>query len=260
MRRALFTLLAFSLACGGSTDTKTTRYNFAVVDGLNQASTAGSASLSKPITSQLTRDPQGKFATRVFDFFAPAITYAQSLSLSGDPVAGAIVCGRVAPIGEPQVVPLCAFTLADGKAANVVVPGTKAGAYDVLFSAQVPSEAPVVDSTKVTVEAGAATAGEMFGHPSYTGRVSPATLSTTLLADKYGNQVGYKLVVVSGKAHAQGEVIGSIDARTLVADGPGSGTLEVWTAEGKVGSGTFSIVENTENDGTVVNRMITFSF
>ena len=143
-------------ACGKSaTDTGPVRYNFAVIDGANQVSTAGDAALAKRVTSQLTRDPQGTFATRVFDFIAPTIAYAQGLVLSGTPVAGAIVCGREAKLGEPQVIPLCAFTLADGKAANTVVPGTKAGAYNVLFTAQVPATEPVKDSTTVVIGAGA---------------------------------------------------------------------------------------------------------
>lgn len=144
-------------ACSSSTDTSSTRYNFAVVGGMHQSSTAGSAQLPAPITSQLTRDPEGKFASRVYDFFAPAMAYAQQqIPLPGEPVEGAIVCGREAEPGEPQVIPLCAFTLSDGKAANTVKPGTKAGTFDVVFSAQVQSQQPVVDSTTVIVEAGTA--------------------------------------------------------------------------------------------------------
>lgn len=145
-------------ACGSSaTDTGPTRYNFGIVDGANQVSTAGDAALAKRVTSQLTRDPNGTFATRVFDFLAPTIAYAQGLVLSGTPVAGAIVCGREAKLGEPQIVPLCAFTLSDGKAANAVQPGTKAGKFNILFTAQVPATEPVKDSTTVTVNASAAT-------------------------------------------------------------------------------------------------------
>lgn len=155
--RALIAGLMLSLAaCGGSTDTKTIRYNFAIVDGQNQSTTAGTPTFAKPITSQLTRDPEGKFATRIFDFFAPAVAYAQSIVLKGEPVAGQIVCGEESGAGEPKVVPLCAYTLADGKAANSIEGGTKAGTYTLRFTAQVPAEMPVKDSTTVTIDPGPA--------------------------------------------------------------------------------------------------------
>jgi hypothetical protein len=147
------------LACGGgSTTPVVVRYNFAVVVGRNQQSTASDAASPTNVTSQLTRDPQGTFASSVVkgvgDFIAP-IAYAQGLTLSGTPVAGALVCGVQTPFGEPQIVPLCAFTLADGKAANTVVGGTKSGIYNVVFYAQVPSQLPVKDSTTFTVQPGA---------------------------------------------------------------------------------------------------------
>src|SRR3954469_10676150 len=137
MRAALSIAIIALAACGSATDTVPARYNFAVVDGRNQQSVAGATSLAKPITTQLTRDPQGEFASRVLDLFKPAIAYAQTISLAGDPVPDAIVCGRESGQGEPKVVPLCAFTLADGKAANSVQGGTKAGTYTILFTAQV---------------------------------------------------------------------------------------------------------------------------
>jgi hypothetical protein len=185
-------LVALLAACGSSTDNTPTRYNFAVIDGKNQASPAGSATLARPITSQLTRDPQGQFASRVLDFLAPEKAYAQGINLAGTPVADAIVCGRVAPVGEPQVVPLCAFTLADGKAANVVQPGTKAGTYNVVFSAQVPAAEPVVDSTTVIVQAGPASL--TFRTPG-TLNPSPYTLPDNTVQDQYGNGVtGYSVI------------------------------------------------------------------
>ena len=198
-------ILLASLACGSSTDTAATRYNFAVIDGANQASTAGAATLARPITSQLTRDPQGKFAAGVLNFLLPAAAYAQGLTLSGTPVANAIVCGRVAPVGEPQVVPLCAFTLADGKAANVVQGGTKAGTYNVLFTAQVPSQEPVVDSTTVIVEAGAVDPGfHVTGNPIV---FSPATIPETAVHDSYGNAVPFVIVGDKNLAVSNGRTL-----------------------------------------------------
>jgi hypothetical protein len=201
-----FTLLLLALtltACGGATDTAATRYNFAVVAGMNQTSAAGDVQLAQKITAQLTRDPQGKFATRVFDFFAPKLAYAQGINLSGEPVANAIVCGREALVGEPQVQPLCAFTLADGKAANTVVPGTKAGTYNVVFTAQVPSTEPVKDSTTVIVAAGPAS--PTF-HTSGPLGVSPYVLPASTVQDQYGNSV------------AAFEVVGD-DIISVAADG-----------------------------------------
>jgi hypothetical protein len=185
-------LLVFCVACGSATDTPPVRYNFGIVDGRDQRSTAGAAQLAKSVTTQLTRDPQGEFASRVLDFFKPVVAYAQSLSLAGDPVANAIVCGRESAPGEPKVVPLCAYTLADGKAANIVEGGTKAGTYTILFTAQVPSQAPVVDSTTVTVDPGAAdtviaaVAGWLF-----VGEGKGIQLSQLVIhaADRYGNLV-----------------------------------------------------------------------
>ncbi len=244
MRRSILSIALFALAaCGGSaTDVGPTRYNFAVVDGRNQTSAAGDATLTNRITSQLTRDPQGKFA--VLDFLLPTKAYAQGISLAGEPVAGAIVCGRVAPIGEPQVVPLCAFTLADGKAANVVQPGTKAGTYNILFTAQVPSQEPVKDSTTVVVEA-----GPMAGTIFLRGRSWGCwTIFPDIgVVDQYGNAVPYRFVTTGPLAHVASGVIGAPDARTLVADrlgGQPTGTfrgetqaVDVEVASGVIASG-----------------------
>lgn len=237
----LLPLVALLSACGGSTDTAATRYNFAVIDGKNQASAAGTATLARPITSQLTRDPQGQFASRVFDFLAPEKAYAQGISLSGDPVVDAIVCGRVAPVDEPQVVPLCAFTLADGKAANVVKPGTKAGTYNVLFTAQVPTQEPVVDSTTVVVQAGPMVTNAFTDHPSYNCWTSPATFPGDVLKDKYGNLVEYQLVPSGNVAHAKVTAAG-VDGRTLIADKDGTGTAHALAADGSdVGTATLTV-------------------
>lgn len=214
--RYLLAGLVLLAACGGSTDTVATRYNFAVIAGANQSSVAGEAHLVAPITSQLTRDPQGQFATRVFNFIAPAVAYAQGTSLPGEPVQGAIVCGRVAAFGEPQVVPLCAFTLADGKAANTVQGGTKAGTYNILFTAQVPSQAPVEDSTTVTVNPGPF-ASTVFIHGN---GFNCWTLFPAIdVQDQYGNAVPYRFVTKGPFAHVASDVVGTEGARTLVTDG-----------------------------------------
>lgn len=239
----LLSSVALLSACGGSTDTKAARYNFAVIDGKNQASAAGTATLARPITSQLTRDPQGQFASRVFDFLAPEKAYAQGISLSGDPVADAIVCGRVAPVDEPQVVPLCAFTLADGKAANVVQPGTKAGTYSVLFTAQVPTQEPVVDSTTVVVQAGPVTVNG-YSTGVRIGGESPLVVDNgpgdALLTDAYRNQVPYRLAP-SDFVHAVSDTLGALSSRTLVADKDGQGTVDVVTASGMVATGKITV-------------------
>ena len=215
MRTVALVLALLSIACSSSTDTGPVRYNFAVIGGMNQASVAGASVLATPITSQLTRDPQGKFATRVFDFFAPAVAYAQGLVLSGTPVANAIVCGREATVGEPQVVPLCAFTLADGKAANSVQPGTKAGTFNILFTAQVPSTAPVKDSTTVTVNAGVM-ASHNFPHGI---EFSCWTVFPAInVLDQYSNPVPYRFVTTGTLAHAVSNVLGTEGARTFATD------------------------------------------
>lgn len=199
-------------ACGSSTDTGRTRYNFAVVDGGNQRSAAGTPSLQKQITSQLTRDPNGTFASRVFDFVAPAKAFAQGLSLAGTPIADQIVCGEETAPGEPKVVPLCAFTLADGRAANSVQGGTKAGVYTMRFTAQVPSQEPVKDSTTVTVEAGPADPNfRITGNPIVS---SPATLPASAVVDLYGNAVPY-YVVGDANITVSDKTAGSAAARTL---------------------------------------------
>lgn len=230
-------------ACGSSTDTSPTRYNFAVVDGRNQSSTAGANTLPAPITSQLTRDPQGKFALGVINFLLPTVAYAQQqIPLSGEPVEGAIVCGRVAPTGEPQVEPLCAFTLSDGKAANVVKPGTKAGIFNIVFTAQVQSQEPVKDSTTVTVLAGAVTVNSYAG-----GRVdfgeSPFSVDPNgnLVQDQYGNPVPYRLAPSLEFAHPVSAVIGEAGSRTLIADKDGSGFIGIVTAGGTITSGRLTV-------------------
>jgi hypothetical protein len=220
----LLSAISLTLACGGATDTRATRYNFALIDGVNQSSVAGAAALPKPVTSQLTRDPNGKFADRILDFVGPAAAYAQQIALAGTPVANAIVCGRESLPGEPKVVPLCAFTLADGKAVNTVESGTKAGTYNVVFTAQVPSQQPVTDSTKVVVEAGPMDS-HVFIHgngftcwtvfPEYSALVGGA-----FVRDKYGNAVPFRFVTKGPYAHVLSDVIGSEGARTFVVDTP----------------------------------------
>jgi hypothetical protein len=245
MRAAPLLLLATLAACGSSTDTAATRYNFAVIDGRGQTSTAGTATLAKPITSQLTRDPQGQFATRVFDLLAPAKAYAQGLTLAGDPVANAIVCGREAATGEPQVVPLCAFTLADGKAPNVVQPGTKAGTFNMVFTAQVPSQEPVIDSTTVTVEAGPM-ASTVFVHG--TGFQCWTLFPALNVKDQYGNAVAYRFVTKGSFAHVASDVLGTEGARTLMADAatdPATPTefqsVDVEVASGVIATGRLTV-------------------
>jgi hypothetical protein len=213
MRYLALLTLTLLAACGSSTDVEPTRWNFGIVDGANQKSTAGTPSLAKPITAQLTRDPQGEFAW--VDLLLPPKAYAQVINLPGEPVANAIVCGREAKTGEPQVVPLCAFTLADGKAANTVVPGTKAGTYDVVFSAQVPSQQPVVDSTSVVVEPGPANPNYHSSTSAYL--QSPAVVDPTAVQDQYGNGVPFR-IVPDGRIGVGGIVAGTAEARTVTFD------------------------------------------
>jgi hypothetical protein len=233
-------LVAILAACGSSTDTSPVRYNFGIIDGRNQLSTAGAATLARPITSQLTRDPQGKFATRVFDFLVPEKAYAQGLSLAGDPVANQIVCAREAGPGEPQAVPLCAFTLADGTAPIEIKGGTKAGVFVVTFTAQVQSQEPVRDSTTVTVQAGPMVTNAFSHGTTYSCFVSPAVFPSDALRDQYGNDVHYRLVP-SDFAHAASDTLGTVGARTLVADKDGIGTVSVFTEFDLVATGKLEV-------------------
>ena len=224
MRYLLVVTILGAVACGGTTDTKPVRYNFGIVDGANQVSTAGDPALAKRITTQLARDPQGKFAARVFDFIAPAVAYAQSLTVPGLPVAGALVCAREAATGEPQAFPLCAFTGADGKAPIEIRGGTKAGVFNVLFSAQVSTQEPVRDSTKVTVLAGPMT---WHRYEKGSGFTCWTVFPDVNVLDQFGNPVPYRFVIapqVYGDASVQqsplarvaGDTIGSAAARTFV--------------------------------------------
>lgn len=209
-------LLLVLSACGGSaTGTPPDRYNFAVVDGLNQTSTAGAPTLAKPITSQLARDPNGKYAFSIVNWLAPAVAFAQSLAVPGTPVPNQLVCGEETGAGEPKVVPLCAFTLADGKAPNTVQGGTKAGVYTMRFTAQVPTEMPVKDSTTVTVEAGTADPNYLSTTSPYSH--SPAVVEAGAVQDQYGNPVPFR-VVTDGRIQVKSVTTGDVDARTIAFD------------------------------------------
>lgn len=210
----LVSLVALS-ACGGgdSLAPLPTRYNFGVVDGANQVSTAGVPVLGQPITSQLTRHAEGTFA-RLQRLLLPPFAYAQGLTMPGTPVAGALVCAREAGPGEPQAFPLCAFTLADGKAPIEIKGGTKAGVHQIVFSAQVPSQQPVRDSTTVTV-----LAGPMASHRFIdTGFICWTVFPADGVKDQYGNAVPYRMRTTGPAAHFLSDVLGSEGARTIVAD------------------------------------------
>lgn len=280
-------LLLLAAACGGSsTDAGPTRYNFAIIDGKNQISTAGDPTLSKPVTSQLTRDANGKFASGVLDFLLPAKAFAQSITLPGAPVANAIVCGRESLPGEPKVQPLCAYTLADGKAANTIQGGTKAGTYKIIFTVQLPTQMPVMDSTTVVVTAASASKVTLAQGTSYPSRDNPATFPADIVVDQYGNIVPFKIVVDAvptglkalsatwnmtgfsapkSFAHAAGDTLGTVAARTIVVDSTGPiivpgddppiilGTIQIVTAEGVVAKGSIQTRVGFKADGKTWN-------
>ncbi len=239
------------MACGSGKDLidpGPTRYNFGIVDGANQSSTAGAAALPQPITSQLTKDPGGKFATRLKNFVLPVIAFAQGLQMPGTPVAGALVCAREAGPGEPTAFPLCAFTLGNGKAPITIKGGTKAGVHHVVFSAQVPSQEPVKDSTVVTVEAGPATVNAYNEGFTTTG-TSPWLVDNNpvdrFVRDTFGNPVPYKLVHTGGLVTVGGDVLGSAAARTLTAVADGVGTVTVTGPSGTLGIGKLTVAGAT---------------
>ena len=245
MRASILCAIALVLsACGSSTDTVPTRYNFAVIDGANQASVAGATQFARPITSQLARDPAGKFA--MLDFLLPTVAYAQTITVAGTPVAGALVCAGQSQPGEPQAVPLCAFTLADGKAPISIKGGTKAGTFTVNFTAQVPSQLPVMDSTTVTVAA-----GPMATHKFVPGSgFSCWTVFPDInVQDQFGNAVPYRFVTKGALAHVVSDTLGSQSARTFVADAQSAvmnsafvgQPVTVETASGVIASGTLIV-------------------
>lgn len=282
-----FTLAAAVLslaACGDGKaliDPGPTRYNFGIVDGANQSSVAGANQLPQPITSQLTKDPGGKFATRLKNFVLPVIAFAQGLQMPGEPVAGALVCAREAGPGEPTAFPLCAFTLGNGKAPITIKGGTKAGVHHVVFSAQVPAEEPVKDSTVVTVEAGPPTIIVINEGGSYPGRASPGVFPADMLRDQFGNLVPFRLIVdsiptglrsistgqpVAGAApkyfaHTVGDTIGTVAARTIAVDSAGPvlsagsspaivvGTFRILTAQGVVATGSIQTRVSLDEQG-----------
>jgi hypothetical protein len=286
MRRLLsaVALVAAIAACGGSgTDTGPLRYNFGVVAGKNQISTAGAATLGAPITTELTRDKNGTFARGPFDFLLPNAAFAQALTMPGTPVAGALICAQQSAAGEPQAVPLCAFTLADGTAPIAIKGGTKAGTFVMAFTAQLQTQMPVKDSTTVTVNAAQASYSTLDHGTSYPTRAAPGVFPADILVDSYGNVVPFRIVVdsaptglkplVTGQstvgfaaprafAHAMGDTIGTIAARTIVVDSAGPilqkgsdpaiilGTIQLVTAQGVVGRGSIQARVSLNADGT----------
>jgi hypothetical protein len=245
MRRIIsaLALAAAIAACGGSTDTGPLRYNFAVIAGKNQESTAGAVTLAAPITTELTRDKNGTFARGAFDFLLPREAFAQSLTMTGVPVAGALVCAREAQPGEPQAVPLCAFTLADGTAPIAIKGGTKAGVFVIAFTAQVQTQLPVKDSTTTIVNAGPVSINRYTGGISIFGQ-TPLVVDNgpgdPLVLDAYNNRVPYKLVP-SGFVHAVSDTLGALSARTLVIDANGQGTIDVVTKAGVIATGKLTV-------------------
>lgn len=220
MRHLVAVALLALVGCGdgkGVIDPGPTRYNFGIVDGADQSSVAGASSLGKPITSQLTKDPQGKFAARFMDFLLPLKAYAQGLTMPGEPVAGALVCAREAGPGEPKAFPLCAFTLADGKAPIAITGGTKAGKFTVVFSAQVQTQQPVRDSTTVQVNA-----GPMASHRFQPGSgfVCWTTFPADYVKDEFENSVPYRFVTTGPLAHVVSDTLGSEGARRFAVDRP----------------------------------------
>jgi hypothetical protein len=86
-----------------------------------------------------------------------------------------------------------------------------------------------MDSTTVIVEPGPMVTNSFSGTTFFT-FTSPATFAPDLLKDQYGNAVSYTFVV-NGPAHVAG--LSGSDARTLIADKDGVGTVDVM-AEGRI--------------------------
>lgn len=251
MKRTITILAAVLIACSStSTDTGPPRFNFGVVAGRNQSSIAGAASLSEPITTELTRDKNGTFAGRALELLSPRSAFAQTLTMTGTPVSGAIVCAREAAPGEPQASPLCAFTLADGTAPITIKGGTKAGVFVVTFTAQVETQQPVKDSTTVTVSAGAITVNSFTDKQTLlVGAASIPDLVYHLLQDRYGNAIPYR-ILTDCCAHAPNATVGAGVPWPLVADKVGTGTFWVIVASGDtVGTGSLRVYDNGPGSG-----------
>lgn len=190
-----------------------------IVSGNHQTATAGDQQLGEPVVGKMVRTETGSIAFRLV---TPA--YAQDgTTVSGSPVAGAVVCAVSVTDGGLEPFTPCTNTASDGTAVFFFSPGTKAGEAKSEIRGTVNAQPAVFDTVVAAVEPGPMYQNLFEGGPSMSARPSPAAIPLSMgPVDKYGNHIEFELVPLAF-AHAQGT--SGEAARTLVADSAGCAPL-----------------------------------
>lgn len=151
MRTALPILLAVLLAgCDGGVSGPQGPLKLGIIAGNHQAVVAGAEQLTDPVVGKLVRENSGAIA---FHFVTPA--YAQDgTTVTGSPVAGAVVCAVSVTDGGLTPFTPCTNTASDGTATFFFTPGTKAGEAKSEIRGTVAGQPAVFDTAEAFVRTG----------------------------------------------------------------------------------------------------------
>lgn len=200
--------LVLLAACGGSsTAPQDGALKLGIISGNHQLATAGVPKLTDGVVGKLVRLPNGQVAfiripkragNFLLDLLVPQ-AYAQSgTTVTGSPIAGAVVCAK--PLTDGSMTPFvpCTNTGADGTAVFFFEPGNKAGVVSAEIRGTLNAAPTVFDTAVATVAAGAAAhvAGGVqcgMGQPGCNlvsgGDLFDIHTVFTTASDTYGNMV-----------------------------------------------------------------------
>lgn len=149
----------------------------------------------KPLTGKVVRTQSG--ITLMHIFVTPA--YADTTTLHGSPVAGAVVCMDPPVEGGPQPTQLCNNTAADGTVQFFYASGTKADTFVYYANATVDGEPIHPDSARFVQVPGPLAATSFDLSPWQSGssaegiNLIQGSTGHPLLRDAYGNGIPFRL-------------------------------------------------------------------
>lgn len=193
MKYAVAALIALA-ACGGDSTTPTLgAAKLGIESGNNQSTKASTAKLGAPVIGRMVRTASGaaRFVRR------GALLDGTGTVVTGSPIPGAVVCAVSIDAQHPLTpfVP-CTNTDSTGHATFFFSTGTIAGAASAEIRGTVSNEPTVFDTVKATILPGLPDSSyrstDRFG-TSLDPNTSPARVFKNAVADKFGNEVAFRI-------------------------------------------------------------------